>query len=78
MSKKFSKKDDQAIQGSQHQGSSPDANVRKKSSWKRPIWLPILLFVIGLVCIGIAFPLGDVRLMFQKAIYICLECIGLG
>jgi len=60
------------------QRGSVEYKGRVQSPGKRPWWLPFLLFFIGVVCIIVAFPLGDVTLMFRKAIFICLECIGLG
>lgn len=57
------------------------ANLSAKS-WKR--WtdkLPlfqILLILAGILAIGAGIWRNEVRTVFMKAIYICLECIGIG
>lgn len=40
--------------------------------------LQIFLIFISLILITIGFFLGDNMDMFRKAIFICMECIGLG
>lgn len=32
----------------------------------------------GLLCMGIGLAQGDFTVLWQKAVMICLECIGLG
>lgn len=40
--------------------------------------LQIILLLISLLLITTGFILGDNMDMFRKAIFICMECIGLG
>ncbi len=37
-----------------------------------------LLLLVAVACIGVGIYLGDVRLVMNKAVHICLECIGIG
>ncbi len=57
------------------------ANLSAKP-WKRRIdkmlLLQILLILTGLLAIGAGIWRDEVRTVFMKAIYICLECIGIG
>ncbi|MBR7063994.1 MAG: hypothetical protein IKI31_02440 [Treponema sp.] len=38
----------------------------------------ILLVTLSLVLIGVGLLNGDPLAIFQKAIFICMECIGIG
>ena len=45
---------------------------------KRYALIPALLIVSGLLFILIGIYQGEVRVIFMKAVKICLECIGIG
>ena len=36
------------------------------------------LLALGLICICLGIWRGEVAVVLQRAIYICLECIGIG
>ncbi len=36
------------------------------------------IFFLSLILIGIGLSRGEASVILQKAIYICLECIGIG
>lgn len=38
----------------------------------------ICLAIIGLLMMGIGIYRGEMSVVFEKAIHICLECIGIG
>jgi hypothetical protein len=40
--------------------------------------LPLSLLVCGMVFIVIGIARGDMAAVFRKAVFICLECIGIG
>ncbi|MDR0641378.1 MAG: hypothetical protein LBG07_02855 [Treponema sp.] len=40
--------------------------------------IPVSLLALGLVFVITGIALGDMELVFKKAIFICLECIGIG
>ena len=49
------------------------------SFWKNdvpPLWLYGVL--TGILCIGIGLTQGQFTIIWQKAVMICLECIGIG
>lgn len=47
--------------------------------WKsKTLWLQIVLILLGVVFIAIGTARGEVKTVLMKAIYICLECIGIG
>lgn len=41
-------------------------------------WLQVLLLMVGALCICLGVWRTEVAVVLQKAIYICLECIGIG
>ena len=49
----------------------------KKSTDKILIW-QILLLMVGVFAVLIGIYRDEVRTVLMKAIYICLECIGIG
>ena len=40
--------------------------------------IQICVVLLGLVCIGVGIFRNEVQEVMQKAILVCLECIGLG
>lgn len=48
------------------------------SSRRRTVPAGVLLAVLGLVLMGIGISRGEMEVVLQKAINICLECIGIG
>ena len=40
--------------------------------------IPVSLLAVGLVFVITGIACGDMELVFKKAIFICLECIGIG
>ena len=40
--------------------------------------VPVLIIVVGACFIFIGINRGEVRVMFEKAVNICLECVGIG
>lgn len=40
--------------------------------------LPLVLLASGVLCMCVGAYRGEVKTMFEKAINICLECIGIG
>lgn len=50
----------------------------KMQTIKRSNGFTIFLFLIGIFFIGFGISRGEVPIMFEKAINICLECIGIG
>lgn len=47
-----------------------------RAFWRRNRWLLPLLLGAGLIAAGLL--LGQERLVLQKAVRVCLECIGIG
>lgn len=41
-------------------------------------WLQVFLCVAGILCICMGIYREEVQTVLMKAIYICLECIGIG
>ena len=53
--------------------------MQQKACWKkmRPVLrTAVLLAAFGMIAAGISN--GEMQLIYQKAIMICLECIGIG
>ena len=48
-----------------------------KERFKRVPWGAVAL-VLGLAMVGIGVARGEARIVLNKAIRICLECIGIG
>jgi hypothetical protein len=46
--------------------------------WPTPRIVPAFLFVCALAFVIAGLALGDMELVFKKAVFICLECIGIG
>lgn len=40
--------------------------------------LQIMLVLTGVICLWAGIQRQEVRIVLRKAIYICLECIGIG
>jgi hypothetical protein len=40
--------------------------------------IPVSLFIGGLVFLIIGLARGDAEQVFRKAVFVCLECIGIG
>jgi hypothetical protein len=40
--------------------------------------IPVFLLTGGLVFVIAGIALGDMELVFRKAVFVCLECIGIG
>lgn len=40
-------------------------------------WHPYVLILAGFIMLGIGMMRGEAFLVMQKAVHICLECIGL-
>ena len=49
----------------------------KKSTDKILIW-QVLLFITGVLAVAVGIYRDEIRTVLMKAIYICLECIGIG
>ncbi len=43
---------------------------------KKRLWIALL--ILGLLMIGVGIWRGEPRLILEKAIRVCLECIGIG
>lgn len=43
-----------------------------------PVYLTVLLFIAAAVCCVFGASRGEVRTVSQKAVNICMECIGIG
>jgi len=41
-------------------------------------WLGVILAALGLLMMGFGIYRGELSVVFQKAVNICLECIGIG
>ena len=41
-------------------------------------WIGFVLLLIGVGCMAFGIWRGEMAVVFQKAINICLECIGIG
>lgn len=50
----------------------------KRSRRGSPWIISVILAALGVVLIGVSVSNGDMMEMWQKAINICLECIGVG
>jgi hypothetical protein len=46
--------------------------------WFIPRPLPAFLLVCALAFLAAGIALGDTELVFKKAVFVCLECIGIG
>lgn len=44
----------------------------------RRIGLPFLLLALGAICMAYGLWRGEGDVLFNKAVHICMECIGLG
>lgn len=40
--------------------------------------VPFVIIAVGLACVAGGIYRGEVRILFEKATRICLECIGIG
>ncbi len=38
----------------------------------------VLVLMVGVVCIAVGLSRGEDVMVFNKAIHVCLECIGIG
>ncbi|MGI6018450.1 MAG: CD1871A family CXXC motif-containing protein [Marvinbryantia sp.] len=47
------------------------------SKYKEVI-LPFLIITLGSICMFVGAYRGELKILFAKAINICLECIGIG
>lgn len=47
-----------------------------KANWNRRAWL--VLLCIGIVCMVVGVMRREHLVVLQKAIQVCLECIGIG
>lgn len=41
-------------------------------------WSGICVAITGLLLMGFGINRGEMRVVFEKAVHICLECIGIG
>jgi hypothetical protein len=46
--------------------------LRKKN------WIPVALLVVALAAIGVGVLRGELPILLEKSIAVCLECIGIG
>ncbi len=53
--------------------------MKSLKKWVNPkLTLQIALLLTGIVCLWAGIQRQEVRIVMRKAIYICLECIGIG
>ncbi|MBP3710536.1 MAG: hypothetical protein J6I73_09080 [Treponema sp.] len=55
--------------------ATPSSGAQPRNA---PRFARILLIALGVACVGAGLALGDTHAIFQKAIFICMECIGIG
>ena len=44
----------------------------------KTLLLQVMLIAVGVLAVAVGIYRDEVRLVLMKAIYICLECIGIG
>ncbi|MDR2375627.1 MAG: hypothetical protein LBD96_04215 [Treponema sp.] len=44
----------------------------------KDLFIPVSLLALGLAFVVAGIALGDAGFLFRKAIFVCLECIGIG
>ncbi len=55
------------------------SNEERRSSQIVLLWgLRVVFIAASIFCVGFGLDRGEVRIVFQKAVRICMECIGLG
>lgn len=55
------------------------SNEERRSSQIVLLWgLRAVFIAASIFCVGFGLDRGEVRIVFQKAVRICMECIGLG
>ena len=47
-------------------------------TWVKNNAKALLFLILGIVFIFVGVHLGEVQLVFQNAVRICLECVGIG
>ena len=45
---------------------------------KQKPYIGLALAMVGVVCMAVGVHLGELEIIFSKAIRVCLECIGIG
>ena len=46
--------------------------------WNKKGFWQILLLLAAVLCLVIGVQRGEMKMVFEKAVRICLECIGIG
>lgn len=49
--------------------------TQKSSSFRRSVSIVFILVAVALIIFGIVF--GDLNIIFRKAVFVCLECMGI-
>ena len=53
-------------------------NIKKRILYHKRVLLQFVLLVLGVVLMGLGWARGDAQEIMDKAIMVCLGCIGLG